>query len=102
MKKETAYFIKNPRTQSDLKVLHLLEEHPYEVVKKITLKKIDYENFIFDMLADRQFIEDNASLCNEGVVFRCMLICGRGRSDGILVIPDGISFVKLAAYILEP
>lgn len=102
MKKGTAYFVKRPRTQEELVSVHSLEdEHPYEVIKKITLGSMDYENFSFDMLADRQFIEDNACLCEEGDVFKCLLICRRGGNDGILVVPERISYVKWAAYLSE-
>ena len=59
----TAYFYFRPRTVRDLRRPHLLEsETEYEIVKTITLSGIDYENFSEDLLADRQFIEDNACL----------------------------------------
>lgn len=62
-----AYFVSDPRRIEDLTVLHLVEkERPFEVVKIVKLVKIDYENFITDMAADRQFIEDHASLCSGG------------------------------------
>ena len=35
------------------------KERPYRIVTEIQLPAIDYENFITDMLADRQFIEDH-------------------------------------------
>ena len=102
MKQETAYFIKNPRTQDELLSAHPLEnEQAYEVVKQITLNAINYENFSLDMLADRQFIEENAALCSEGDVFKCLLISKRGRNDGILIVPERTAFVKWAAYISE-
>lgn len=102
MKRGTAYFISRPRTHEDLTVPHLAEEeHTYEIVKHITLTGIEYENFSLDMLADRQFIEENADLCSEGNIFKCLLISKKGRNDGILVVPDGTAFVKFAAYISE-
>ena len=102
MKKETAYFVRNPRIESDLTGVHLVEdEHPYEIVKKIELKAIDYENFCCDMLADRQFIEDNASMCEEGDIFKCLFVHRNGRKDGVLVLPERGAFVKWAAYISE-
>ena len=56
-----AYFVSGPCRVEDLTVPHLVEkEQPYEVVKTVRLAKIDYENFITDMVADRQFIEDHA------------------------------------------
>lgn len=102
MYKETAYFVRNPRTKNDLTAVHLFEdEHPYEIVKQIELKTMDYENFCCDMLADRQFIEDNASMCKEGDVFKCLFVHRHGRKDGVLVLPERNAFVKWAAYISE-
>ena len=54
---KTAYFIKYPRVIDDLKKPHLInQERPYEIVEQLVLAEIDYENFITDMRADRQFI----------------------------------------------
>ena len=95
---ETAYFVNFPRTESDLFVPHPLEqEQPYEIVKIISLSAMDYENFCTDMIADRFFLEENSDLCGESPVWRCLLVQQRGRSDGILVLPDHC-YVKWAAY----
>ena len=99
---ETAYFVRRPSRIEDLTVLHLVEkERPFEVVKTVKLAKIDYENFITDMLADRQFIEDNASLCSRGEIWRCILVQQRGRSDGVLVMPIDGCYVGRAAYVCD-
>lgn len=95
-----AYFVKRPRTIEDLCKPHLMNnERPYEVVKEITLAAIDYENFITDMEADRQFMEDNAALCAGGEPMKCLLVRQRGKRDCILVVPEDESFVKWAAYV---
>ena len=97
-----AYFVSDPRRMEDLTVLHLVErERPFEVVKTVKLAKIDYENFITDMVADRQFIEDHAPLCTKGEVWRCILVQQSGRSDGVLVMPEDDCFVGWAAYYSE-
>ena len=100
MKKTSyAYFVEGPRTIEDLMAPHPYEqERAYEIVKKITLAGIDYENFITDMIADRQFIEDNAGLCSQGEVWRCLLVKRRDRSDGVLVIPIDGCYVGWAAH----
>lgn len=99
-KKGKALFIYKPRRIEDLRRPHIPEdETAYEVVKTISLSGIDYENFITDMLADRQFIEDNAALCGEGATFRCLLIRQCGCMDGILIIPELMAYVKWAEYI---
>lgn len=91
-------FIRHPRTISDLMqpCLHK-HEWEYQIVKTIELGKMDYENFITDMLADRQFIEDNATLCSRGDVWQCLLVRQRGCSDGILVMLEGGCYVGWAA-----
>ena len=93
---------RDPRRIEDLTVLHLVEkERPFEVVKIVKLAKIDYENFITDMVADRQFIEDHAALCSKGEVWRCILVQQRGHTDGVLVMPEDSCFVGWAAYYSE-
>ena len=95
-----AYFVENPRILEDLIVPHPVEmERQYMVVKTVRLTKIDYENFITDMIADRQFIEENAALCSKGTVWNCIFVQQRGREDGVLVLPIDQSFVAWAAYL---
>ena len=97
-KRGSACFIRHPRTIGDLMQPHLYkQEREYRIVKTIELRKMDYENFITDMLADRQFIEDNATLCSRGDVWQCLLVRQRGCSDGILVMPEGGCYVGWAA-----
>ena len=70
-----AYFVAMPRRVEDLRVLHdYSKEQKYEIVKSVRLSKIEYENFITDMLADRAFIEENAELCSVGTVWKCLLV----------------------------
>lgn len=95
----SAYFVEGPRIIEDLLAPHPIEqETQYEIVKTVKLAKIDYENFITDMIADRQFIEENAALCAQGGVWRCLLVQQRGRTDGVLVVPDDGCYVGWAAY----
>ena len=97
-----AYFVDSPRTINDLMVTHPIEqERICEIVKTIKLSGIDYENFITDMVADRQFIEDNAALCSKGEVWRCLLVQQRGHMDGVLVMPEDGCYVGWAAYYSE-
>ena len=96
------YFIERPRRIEDLMQLHLLkQERPYEIVKTVVLAKMDYENFITDMLADRQFIEDAAALCSKRETWRCLLVRQRGQPDGVLVMPENGCYVGWAAYPCE-
>ena len=77
---------------------HLYEqEREYQIVKTIELGRIDYENFVTDMLADRQFIEDDAASCSRGEVWQCLLIRQCGTGDGVLVVPENGCFVGWAA-----
>jgi hypothetical protein len=95
----TAFFVKAPRRIEDLLALHPVEEErAYMVVKQVKLAKIDYENFITDMVADRQFIEDNAALCFKDEALHCILVQQCGCTDGVLVMPKDVCFVGWAAY----
>ena len=94
-----AYFVESPRIIEDLLAPHPIEqETQYEIVNTVKLAKIDYENFITDMIADRLFIEENAALCAQGGVWRCLLVQQRGRTDGVLVVPVDGCYVGWAAY----
>lgn len=96
--RDFAYFVERPRTIEDLLQPHLFEkEQEYRIAKTIELGKIDYENFITDMLVDRQFIEDSVALCSQGGIWKCLLIRQRGCSDGVLVMPENGCFVGWAA-----
>ena len=99
---EKAYFVKYPMTYEDLLKLHLKNyEQSYEITCTATLDPLDYENFIFGLDADRQYIEDNAALCSDGPVKKCLLVVPATGSDGILVIPDPHRpcYVLWAAYL---
>lgn len=99
---KTAYFIKYPRVIDDLKKPHLIkQERPYEIVRQFVLAEIDYENFITDMRADRQFIEDAAEFCAEGDLIKCLYVRCHNKADGVLVVPENKSYVKWAAYLTE-
>lgn len=94
-----AYFVERPRRIDDLMVLHPIEkEKPYRIVAEIRLPAIDYENIITDMMADRQFIEDHGCRCKKSEVWDCLLVCRRGQTDGVLVMPEDGCFVGWAAY----
>ena len=93
-----AYFVQRPRIIEELIVPHPIErERPFCIAATVELARIDYENFITDMLADRQFLEDHAALCSKGEVWTCILVRQRGRTDGVLVLPEGC-YVGWAAY----
>lgn len=101
-RKGTAFFVVFPRILSDLRKPHLFDtEHPYEIVRTITLNKMDYDNLCADMVADRQFIEDYSELCRTGPVWKCIFVHQRGREDGILIVPTDGCYVKFAAYLSE-
>lgn len=92
-----AFFVKQPRRIDDLLCPHPIEqEREYEAVKTIQLSQIDYENFVTDMVADRQFLEDYANLCSkDGLVVRCLLVKSR-TTGGVLVVPAE-AWVDIAA-----
>ena len=67
----------------------------------VTLGKLDYDNFCTDMLADRQFIEDNSDLCSTGHIWKCLFVHQCGRKGGVLIVPTDGCYVKYAAYLPE-
>ena len=98
-----AYFVEWPRRLEDLIIPHLAEEErPYRVAAEIRLSAMDYENFVTDLLADRQFLSDHGSRCRRGEVWSCLLVRRRGKEDGVLVMPKDGCFVGWAAYCFEP
>ena len=94
--KEKALFFFEPRRIDDLAPGNpggkWMEFH---IVKTICLSKIDYENFTTDLLADRQFIEDNIGLCIENG--NCFLITTRNHIGEFLVVPWHKRFVRYVA-----
>lgn len=100
----TAYFVKFPRRLEDLKRIHFVsDERPYVVEKTVVLAAIDYENLVTDLWVDRDFIEENASLCrvDEDGVWHCVLAKRRNRPDGVLVMSSDKDYPMWAAYLLE-
>ena len=99
-----AYFVPLPSRIDDLHRLHLLTDRvAYEVVKVVTLPRIDYETFITDMTVARDYLEKSARLCSprpDGA-FRGILVRQRGRTDGVVVLPDPAGFVLWAAYLSD-
>lgn len=95
-----AYFVERPRTIDDLRQPHPIEtERKFEVVKEIALAGMDYTNFITDMVADRQFLEDNAKLCSKDAeIIQCLLIKHKRKGEGILVVPNE-AWVDVAALL---
>lgn len=99
--KETAYFVLNPRILDDLKVPHIAEaEECYEIVKKVTLSKLDYDNFVTDMLADRLFLDGFDGVASSPK--KCVHVTRRGNhADAVLVVPTADGHVQAAAYNLS-
>ena len=94
-----AYFIRTPRTVRDLRRPHLSEqEREFVIAKTVILSHIAYENFSEDLTVDRQFIEDNATRCAEGEIWKCLFVHERGHTEGIVMVPEETAYVKWAAY----
>ncbi len=65
------------------------------IVKTVSLKQIDFDNFSSDLLADRPFLEDNAASCTQPG--DCLLVTCIGHAGELLVIPSGCH-VRYAAH----
>ena len=73
----------------------------YHVVATVELGAVDYENFISDMLVEREFLESAAGLCSAGEIIWCIKVSQKGCSDSVLVVPRKNCFIGWAAYISE-
>lgn len=100
MTENFAFFVEHPHKIDELMKPHdVKDEKQFEVVKQIVLSHMDYENFVTDMLVQRDYLEENAALCVDGGEYvRCLLITGSGYETGVLVIPDHWGFVAKAGY----
>lgn len=97
-----AHFVNYPSRIEGLRKPYLLEDQSdYAIAKVITLRKIDYVNFITDLTVERDYLEQNAPFCHvrNDHVLPCLLVRQNRRTDGVLVVPDELGFVILAAYI---
>lgn len=97
--KQIAFFVLNPRRIEDLKTSNRNGKwESYMIMKTIRLSKIDFENFITDMSADRQFIEDHHALCGKpGSITKCLLVRQGDLPGGVLVVPINQCHVGRAA-----
>lgn len=98
-----AYFVHEPRRIEDLITPHDINvEQDYEIVAAVNLGAMDYQNFITDMCADRQFIEDHyMQCCGTGEPLKCLLVRQHGKRDGVLIVPADRCYIKCAAYYTE-
>ena len=95
----TAYFVRRPDTIDDLMEPHPWgRELPFEIVKRLTLNKTEYENFIWDMFPEREFLRAGFGTCSGGDPMRCLLVRCRGAKDGVLVTTRRPELVEYAAY----
>ena len=97
----TAFFVRQPFRMEDLIRPHRLDQRqPFVIEKIIDLARIDFENLITDLCVDRWFIEENKWICrvDKDGVWHCLLVRQRGKTDGVLIMPDGTDYPKFAAY----
>lgn len=73
---------------------------PCQVEKVVELSAQDFDAFVFNPLAAREFIAENKKLMrSEGIKNHCLLVLGRDRADGVLVNSEGTEQVRYAAYL---
>ena len=95
-----AWFRRRPGILAELRGPYPLEEErPYRVAAVVTLGDMDFQNFITDLYADRDFLEEHANLCAMGEVWNCLLVRCPGEKTGVLVMPEEGRFVGWAAAI---
>ena len=95
----TAYFVHRPGSIGDLLVPHRAEEErAFEIVKQVTVDNLDYENFMWDLYPQREFLLAGYESCRSGAPMRCLLVRYRDAKDGILVTTLDPELVEYAAY----
>ena len=99
----SAFFVFSPRNADEFNQPFPLDQiQPYRIIGRITLGGMDYENFVTDMLVEREYLEPFEESCHTGPVFECVLVCRQGsKRTGVLVIPDSGGYIKCAAYYEE-
>ncbi|MBQ6431293.1 MAG: hypothetical protein IJJ99_05400 [Oscillospiraceae bacterium] len=93
---QKAYFVLRPRRIDEMQTAAEGEWRAYQVVSTIRLRRIDYDNFAADLLADRAFLDNDSGCADDGRILRCMRVTCRDRNT-ILVLPDGNGHVAMAA-----
>lgn len=93
---QKAYFILRPRRIDEMRTAADGEWRAYQVVSSIRLRRIDYDNFAADLLADRAFLDNDNGCSSDGELVRCLRVTCRGK-HAILVLPDGNGHVAMAA-----
>ena len=95
----SAFFLFSPRNADEFNQPFPLDHiQPYRIIGHIKLSGMDYENFVTDMVVEREYLEPFEELCHTGAVYECVLVCRQGNNrTGILVIPDSGGFIKCAA-----
>ena len=73
------------------------------IEKVIELSVPDYLRFRSNMLADYDFISDNADIMHNDAdgVKHCILVMGEGINDGVLVDSQGYSYARYTAFLPE-
>lgn len=94
-----AWFAIYPRCVEDLCASFRPEDvHPYVIAEVVELQSIPYENFLYGMDVERDYLKKAANNCSRGEVYRCVLVKRKGaKPGGILVVPDREGAVTLAA-----
>lgn len=94
-----AWFVRRPRDLEALRALHPLDgERPYRVAAELFLEEMEFQNFLADLYADRDFLERYAGLCAEGEIPSCLLVRCEGDRNGILALPGKDGFIEWAAW----
>ena len=81
-------------------VPHLPEQElEFEVVVEVQLLPIDFENFLYDLRADRMFLERYLDRCGVGTPLRCILVTCEQSEAAVAAVPAPGGYVAMAALI---
>lgn len=75
----------------------------FAVEKTVTIPARKLEEMLRHPMLDHEVIQDNVGVMGvdgDGV-YHCLLVTGRGRTDGLLVESEGSSYARYASYVPE-
>lgn len=91
-------FVMAPRMIGDLKNSQRMVTKAYVIVKTVRLSNIDYENFVYDMTVNREWLEGVVSSEPSPFVLECVRVKAHNSEYmELLVAPDAAGYVAWAA-----
>ena len=98
------YFTRNPVDIKDLeRVKGRCTVTPIKAIATVELEAEEYDHFKRNLLEDYDFIEEhteNSGIDKDGNAL-CILVRAKGQKETIAVEPEGYSYARYAAIVIE-